>query len=111
MNLRQQVLSAKSKLETMVVPDLGDITVYIRRMSGAERGECFLAAQKAETEPYLFYMTMVALCLCDETGKRLFERPDDVKDMDGGAIRNIADFAMQVNALSREGKEQARKNS
>lgn len=115
MNLtRDSILSAlDSKLEAVDVPEWGG-TVYIRTMSGAERDkfEVEILDAKGKVTADNIRAKLLAKCLSDEKGTRLFSDAD-VEAL-GGKSANVLERlwvkARKLNALSKEDVDELVKN-
>ena len=97
-------------VEQVQVPEWGG-PVYIREMSGAER-DAWEALVFGEEKAKNIRATLAAVCLCDETGKRLFADEDAVKlgATSGSALQRVFDAAMRINKLRKEDVEEVAKN-
>ena len=82
-SLKNRILAAKMRLESIMVPEWGE-TVWLKRMTGSEQ-DVYQAAQikagdeqKTKGQGALLGLQplLLSLTLCDESGKRLF---DDVR--------------------------------
>jgi predicted aspartyl protease len=104
MTLKEQILSAKRKIESVPENELG-LTVFLRRMTGGERDIYIDAIEKGTVTGYL----ILALTLCDENGARLFENPDELKALDHTVIDRLALKAMEINGFTRAAREAVEK--
>lgn len=112
MSMKLAILSAKKKIESVEVPELG-ITVNLKRMSGTER-EVFQTAQlKAQEQEKVtgsavcllpLQPLLLSLTLCDPIGNRIFDNPDEVKEIDGIVIDRLATRALEINGLTQESR-------
>jgi hypothetical protein len=110
---REEILASddlKPTLTAVEVPAWGG-TLYVRMMTGAERDALEGLYVK---DKYDNYRAAVAVaCVCDESGKSIFQA-GDVKllgDKAAGPLGRIFDAAMEVNKFRAEDVEQAAKNS
>ena len=54
---------------------------------------------------------LLALTLCDETGKRQFESADELKDVDSVAIDRLVKVALRMNGLTKEAQDALEKKA
>ena len=92
----------------MDVPEWGG-TVRVRMMTGTERdafeaGTVTRHGKKIETNLVNIRARLVALCVIDETGARLFSEADAVAlgQKSGAALNRVFSEAKQLNALTEE---------
>ena len=100
MDLRSAILSAGRKPHKFHCRELG-LDVWLRRMTGEEAEEFFAASSDAKRTPQPMRL-IASCCLCDETGTRLFARPEDVKDVAFSALDSIAVEALRINGLTKK---------
>lgn len=107
-----------SRIERVEVPEWGG-HVYVRMLSGTER-DAFEAATvtrkgKGKTETNLVNMRarLAVLCVCDESGKRLFADADATAlgRKSAAALDRITDVALRLNGMTEESVEDAEGNS
>ena len=109
------------KTEEVEVPEWGGI-VRVRAMSGTERDQYdnILAAHTIGEPPNHkldmkgIRAEVVALCLVDELGVRLFTDASEVQILSaksGAALSRVYDVAAAISGLTREASEEMRKNS
>lgn len=111
MGLKEQLLAAKRKIETIHIPELG-MDGFMRRMSGAERNVYHVAELKADKAKELEGLAvmlplrplLLSLTLCDADGKRIMT-PEEVLEMDSAVIEILADKALEINALTIAARE------
>jgi hypothetical protein len=118
---REQILAVKDlPLREVKVQAWGPAaSVWLRTMSAGERDRYFLQSRKGdsmELDPENFRARLLAYCLCDPNGKRLFK--DDEVDLIGAKCGEAVNFlyaqAQDLNAFDKtetEKVEDARKNS
>lgn len=100
---RDQILAAADlRIESVDVPEWGG-AVGVRVMTGAERDrfEQQMAAAKGRSVDNV-RAGLLALCLCDEAGQRLFEDADvrALGDKSASALSRVFDVALRLNKLS-----------
>lgn len=91
--------------------------VYVRTLSGAER-DAFESAtvrvRSGKTEAMLDNLRgrLVALCTCDENGRRLFVDDDaaEIGRLNGVAVDRVFQAAQRLNGMSSGAVEEARGN-
>lgn len=117
---KQDIQAAQDQvIEQLEVPEWGG-TVYVRSISGKERGLIEAAAArfketkgKDETFVRTFTVRMAALGLCDAEGKRLFG--DDeipvLAERNAAAIARVAEVVQRLSGLTKEDIEDLAKNS
>lgn len=118
MGLKEQLRSAKQKIETIHVPDWG-MDVYIRRMNGAERDVFQKAQLKADEDRKTvgdvavlsLQPLLLSLTLCEVDGKRAFQTVEEVLELDGALIEVLAKKAADVNCLNDATREELEKKT
>jgi hypothetical protein len=109
---REQFFALKPELprERVDLPELGDF-VFVRAMTGAERGRFEMLHGKSGILD--FYQRMTVFCACDDQGRRLFGDLDmaAVGEYPASVLQQIAVSAMKLNKLGEDAVEDARKNS
>lgn len=123
--LSRTKLLEKEPLKTEKV-DLGnDDFVYVRMMTGRERGtfEQSLMKEKHDAKGKVidyersltdFRAKLVVCCLCDESGKLLLDfkdYPTLSTNMSAYTLEKIVNVAQRLNAITEEDKENLVKNS
>ena len=108
------ILSAPDLKPTPVeVPEWGGV-VYVRAMTGAERGphEAESMTDKAGHVAGI-RQRMAVRCLCDKDGKRLFrdDQAEDLGKKSSAALDRILAAITKANALGEEGVTEAGKSS
>ena len=106
---REAMLAADTRpIVTVECPELGG-TVCLRALSGAEASFVY---GKAESDQAATIRACVALSVCDEAGDRLFTM-DDVAMLferhSFSAMQPIVARALEINRMSKEGADSARK--
>lgn len=94
------------------IPEWGG-KVFIRTMNGQERDTWEVYAQaQMQSDTVNIRARLAAICLCDDTGKRLFTNADTVKlaEKSGAALDRIYEAAVRLNGLSGEEVERIEKN-
>jgi len=123
--LDRSKLLAKEELQVVKV-DLGkDEYVFVRQMTGRERGkyEQSLMIEKKDNKGVVtgfdqsledFRAKVAVYTLCDEKGKLLL-KPEDVsvlsENMSAARLEKIAEEAQKINAITEQQKEVLLKNS
>ena len=104
-------------IEEIEVPEWEN-TVFIRTMSGDERDEYLdsvVDMSGDKPKPKLLGTTarLVALCLCDEKGKRLYTGAavKRLGEKNAAALERIGRAATKLNALDADAVERLAKNS
>ena len=116
---KEQMLErSKRKIEEVKVKAWDDEIVYLRGMTGADRNSFLITAKdhkRSTPKKYvineaIYAHELVARCLCDENGKRLFS--DDESDLVGGFPSEVIDQLMAVaqRLSGLDGDEEAEKN-
>jgi hypothetical protein len=95
--------------------------VYVRSVSAQERGEIEAAAaqfkeSKGKDQSFArdFTVKFAWLTLCDSTGRRLFDKVEDVaklKQKNAAAIASIAEHGQRLSGFSQKDMEQLEKKS
>jgi hypothetical protein len=117
---RQEILDSRNYgVKEIDVPDLGKVN--IRKWSGKDRAKFLQASITVDSgnvdvkyEKIFDNMSLVvALSLCDESGKRLFndDEIDLVGEMNADIIQSIYQEALVLNSLVQESLKDAAKNS
>lgn len=93
-----------------------DAAIYLRVMSADERLAWIKAvdAVPSDEKSSLPTLALLARCLCDERGKRLFsDSADDLAALsaiDATVADQLGRVAMRMNGLNEEGREDIKKN-
>jgi hypothetical protein len=106
------------KSEDVPVPEWGG-TVLVRGLSGAERDNYIASLSrqvgtKVHRNPANATAKLVALCVVDDDGKRLFPEPQDVALLgrkSGAALDRVFEVAARLSGLSGEDIEDLEGNS
>jgi len=104
--------------EEMVVPEWNDMKVRVRQLTGSERGFFEGAVTKVggvgddmsvQMDPTKMRVTLVALTLCDEKGKRIFtdREIDALGTKSSSAIERIYEVSARMSGLTAESVEEA----
>lgn len=119
MGLREQILAAHDEhMEMVSIPEWGNLTVYVRIMTGAERDK--FEADTVRTNGKDMKLNMInvrarlcVLCACDEKGKRIFldADADALGDKSARGLDRIFSVAQRLNKLRKEDVEDLAKNS
>lgn len=101
-------------IEKLVVPEWGNVELYIRTMTGVERDTWEMYAAKAMERKGAVNIRakLACLCLCDETGKRIFAdgQVDHLGKKSSKALDRIYSAALKLNKLSDDEIEALEKN-
>lgn len=118
MGLREQIDTVDdTRKEPVVVPEWGDLTVYIRVMSGDERErlrEMFHESNTKEiADQTKMQLAMIASTLCDETGALLYSMDDlgELGKKNSLVLDQLSEASRRINGLGSEDVEEAKKNS
>lgn len=113
---REQILGTRDIQTTEVdVPEWGG-SVGVKTISAAERDEFEAAFVGAEGDPKKLRNVrakLVALCLCDADGKRLFTEPGHVAalgEKNGAVVDRLFTECRRFNGLDKTAVEEAAKN-
>ena len=112
---RDQILTADDLTTLDVsVPEWGG-TVRVRAMTATalEEYQRLQLAQEENGELRHIRESLVAFCIVDETGARVFS-PDDVAALgakSGAALSRVWEVCAKLNAVTRDETEQIKKNS
>lgn len=118
-DIRKQILEAEDVLTREVeVPEWG-LVVIVRGMTGAQRDAWeesnLRKVGKGEYEPNLRNMRakLVALCVVDEAGKRVFSDADAqaLGEKSGKALSRVSRVVQELSGISEEDLEDLAKNS
>lgn len=105
---RESILAIQDlKPQKLDIPEWND-HVFIRSMTGRERGE-LEAASKSGNALADFRAMLAIRCVCDENGARLFSDADleAIGKKSSAALDRILNAASKLNALGAEGIERA----
>jgi hypothetical protein len=108
------------KREIIAVPEWGG-EVCVRVMTGSERDQwewAALAAKDNATKKGVAFSienmraTLSAICICDETGKRIFTNADilELGKKSAAALDRVFQAAQRVNGLTAAAVEELEKN-
>lgn len=115
---REQILEAQDlQTEQVEVPEWGG-AVLVRGLTGAQRGDYLqglvIFDGKGNRTGVNLKNThrLVALCLVDENGKRLFTDADmkDLGGKSGAALERVETVALRLSGLDREDVEELTEN-
>jgi len=118
-SLKHQILAIKAKLEKVSDPDLG-ADVHIKRMNGHERDrylEALYAASddkekgKGSAAFVKLQPLLLQLTLCDADGKPVFDKPDELGEVDGIVLDRLAKRAAEINCFTAEAKDAVQKKA
>ncbi len=101
MDLRSQILEADDlPLEEVTVP-AWDCTVYVRPMSGDEAVRYYQALRGDVVDPAVARNLLLAICLCDSHGERIFSDADApyIGRRNAAVLGQLHDVAVRVNRL------------
>ncbi len=104
-NLREQIDSMLDcPVVALEIPEWNNITVYIKTLSVADQIEVEKAGQVNDTA------TIASLVLCDEFGNRIYDDGSTLVKKNPKAIKRILDKALEINNMSVDSVEEAKKN-
>lgn len=87
--------------------EVAGLSLHVRGLTGAER----MQLQEAAADKRAFAdFQIAAMGLCDESGARLFESADDLAQLDGVALAEIARAVVEASGLATGAAETAKKN-
>lgn len=114
MSVRDTVQKRKPKV--VAVPLSGGDKVWVKSLSGAERGEFRSMVDKAKANGGIKAEVIAAMALCEEDGGRVYdfhkeEDLQEVRDMDGADVDQITMVFLDASGLSEKSVEQLQKNS
>jgi hypothetical protein len=102
------------KIEKVIVPEWGNAEIFVRSITAKEQDawSSETAKQKKESKAN-FQASFLVLCICDETGKLLFEPKDadSLGNKSAGALNRIFNVASRLNGLSSDDVKELEKNS
>lgn len=101
MDLRSLILEADDlAVEAVEVPEWG-CTVHVRQMSGDEAVRYYQAIRGDVIDPAAARNALLAICLCDEGGARIFADGDaaHLGRKSAAVIGRLHDVAVRVNRL------------
>jgi hypothetical protein len=115
---RDEILGADDlKSETVEVPEWGG-TVIVRELTGAERDTWEASVVKTNgaavsIDSHNMRAKLVALCIIDDEGKRLFTEKDVVKlgNKAAAALDRVTDVARKLSRIGEEELEDLGKDS
>lgn len=111
---KEAFLSLRAPVEPVDVPEW-TTTVHLRVMSAAERIAWASAKDAGEASSVMPMARLLARCLSDEAGNRIFDDSDGdaaaIAAKDGTVVDRLGQRALRMNGLSDDGREDARKNS
>lgn len=112
MSLRDKILAANDRtFEVVHIPEW-DCDVRVYTMTAGDKTRIM----KKFTDggiPDDYFARLTYLCVCDETGTRIFSESDiaELQDKSATAITRIAECAARINKLSDSPEALAEKNS
>lgn len=104
--------SGPGQVKKVPIPEWGG-EVCVRQMSGDERDTLDALLEQARAGKRVNLRGWVAAtCLCDESGKRLFEEHDAalLGGKNGAAIQRLFEAAIEHNKVDRKAVDEAEKN-
>ena len=111
---KEQILQADDlKQETVEVPEWGG-SVIVRTISGTERDNFEIACAKDKnTTRKVIRGRLLALCLVDEDGKRLFSDSDAAAlgEKSATALDRAFEVAARLNGIGEKDQKELEKNS
>ena len=119
---RDEILGMEDAvIEEHVVPQWHGRKLFVRSINAQERGEIEVGMAKYKESKGRddkgireFHINFVFLGACDETGKRLFEKRDDIAALqkkNAAAISGIAEHVQRLSGFSRKDIEEMEKKS
>ena len=115
MTLREEILNRPKRAPVpIVVPQWGDMTVYVKPLTAKQREEYEQVVSKAqERNRYgTLRARLLTLVLCDEGGELQFSAEGDIDllaEQDAAAIEVIFDVVRDENALGADTDEDTKK--
>lgn len=107
MGLKEQFEERRRTSPKVKEVPVGDLTVYVRAITCAEK-EAYMKAS-VDQQPNSI-ARFVALTLCDETGKRLYE-DSEIDALATSFARDLDDIWDEALAFNRMGKDQREKKT
>lgn len=112
MNIREKILAANDRrYEEVTVPEW-DCTVRVYTMTAGDKTRIMKSFVDGSI-PDDYFANLVYLCVCDETGTRIFSESDilALQDKSATAVTRIAEVAARINKLQESPEALAEKNS
>lgn len=111
---KEQILSFKPKMESLIIPEWDNGEVFIRVMSGdcRDKFETALVGLKDDESVLVGIRAKLAVwTLCDETGKPIFDESDleAVGALSCAALDRIFEVAKRINHLTGEDVDELEK--
>ena len=88
---------------------LGDEQLYVRELTGAERGELEATITEGADIGKL-RLRLVAQALVTENGDKVFGKPAEVEGLAGSVVGRISDLALEVSGFTDTALDDAVKN-
>jgi hypothetical protein len=112
MGLKEQIFARSLKRIPHEVKEW-ECTVYIRRISGAEREQCVEASQQAresgKENGMAFQYKLLSISICDESGAPLFTEDEIKNKLDSDVMDGLFDATSKLNGFGKS--EELEKNS
>lgn len=109
---REQILAADDiKRQAVKVPEWGG-DVFVKVMTGEERDAFELDTLAEGRDRRNIRAKLLARCLCDDNGKRLFTDAEiaALAAKSGGALNRLFDVAIKLNRIGNDEIEELEKN-
>lgn len=112
----QQIREAKrrAKTQTISVPEWGgDVRIGLMSLGDKDSWDMETYTGRSGGSNAMYRAGLVARCMVDEAGKRLFTNEDAkwIAELDDCSVSPIFDAAYALNGLGKKGVEDAEKNS
>lgn len=111
-NLREKILAANDRtFEVVHIPEW-DCEVRVYAMTAGDKTRIMKKFSDG-TIPDDYFARLAYLCVCDETGTRIFSESDipELQEKSATAITRVAECAARINKLSDSPEALAEKNS
>lgn len=112
-SLADKILAASLERVAVDVPEwseaLGGVKLYVRELTGAERGK-IEAAFTADADVSRLRLKLVAMTLETESGEAVFTKPADLAGLSGAVVGRLSDTALTISGLSEDALDDAVKN-
>jgi len=109
MGLKEQLLAVEKTVVRVYMPELKE-PVYVRVMTGTEY-EAYQGQLEALGNTISGARAcLVAMTVCDETGKRIFAEANDTAQINSVCLERLAMVSMKINGLTKSQRENYEKN-
>jgi hypothetical protein len=111
LSIRDKILGATRRSETVTVPEWDGVTVTVHAMTARQKSEWAKVSGEARSDPVAISAYLFARCVTDEAGNALFTDADieTVAGLDVVAVERVLTVIYRLNGIGTAAADDAQK--